>query len=70
MSFCYNDPRVHLGYGPALQYIPCCSVVIYSKGRVLKVYKISLSTLSVVGFRCQSCCSSKSFGLFWNIRAL
>jgi len=31
-SFCHNGPRVHLGYGPVLQYIPCCSVVIYSKG--------------------------------------
>jgi len=26
----------------------------------LKIYKISLFNLSVVGFRCQSCCSSKS----------
>jgi len=39
MAFCYNGPRVHLGYCPALQYIPC-SAVIYSKGSVL-IYKIS-----------------------------
>jgi len=29
-SFCYNGPRVHLGYAPVLQYLPCCSVVVYS----------------------------------------
>jgi len=69
-SFCYNGPRVPLGCCPVLQYIPCCNVVIYSKGRVLKNYEILLSNLSVVGFRCQSCCSSKSVSLFWNTRAL
>jgi len=50
----------------------CYNVVIYSKGRVLKIYKTSLSNLSVVGFRCKWLLhsSNKSFSLFWNTRAL
>jgi len=54
-SFYYNGPRVPLGYAPVLQNTLLFCVVLYSKVRVLKPYKISLFNLSVVGFSCQSC---------------
>jgi len=58
-SFCYNGPRVPKGYTPVLQYTLLFCIAFYSKGRVLKLYKISVFILSVVGFSCQSCYSSK-----------
>jgi len=65
--FCYNSPCVPLGYTPVLQYTLLFCIVLYSNGRVLKLYDISASVLS---FSCQNCCSSKSFNHFWNTRPL
>jgi len=47
MPFCYNGPRIALGYAPSLQYILLFCIVFYSKGRVFYQWWVSVVKVAV-----------------------